>query len=215
MDIKLWFVNLILARYAKSNQSEWLTFASISHYFLYVIRRLLLRILITLWSTLWLFEHCFLQELSNLVLFADCSKELNYLFELRFVPKMQHKYFNLYEVHSINRAQKAADLIASEKSRWKSRWKNNKIELEIVGNRPSKSTTNSLFFVKYKCSNSYRVFEWAEFLLETQLVEINAYPRISTTIFYLIWILKFFEVLQNDQICEQLGKIKTTTLFSF
>ena len=94
------------------------------------------------------------------------------LFELRFVPKMQHKYFNLYEVHSINRAQKAADLIASEKSRWKSRWKNNKIELEIVGNRPSKSTTNSLFFVKYKCSNSYRVFEWAEFLLETQNVEI-------------------------------------------
>ena len=102
------------------------------------------------------------------------------LFELRFVPKMQHKYFNLYEVHSINRAQKAADLIASEKSRWKSRWKNNKIEFsgkilitltcKIVGNRPSKSTTLSLFFVKCISSNSYRVYEWAEFWLETQNV---------------------------------------------
>ena len=55
------------------------------------------------------------------------------------------------------------------------------------------------FKIKIKNSNDFSYyhlkimqFDWILSVLEA--TEINAYPRISTTIFYLIWILKFFRV---------------------
>ena len=109
------------SKICNSTQSEWSTFVSKSQYYLHtLIRRLLLRILITLWSTLWQFGHFHFMKKAVCSWFQTSlqAKVTNFLVSkslacfrayvgqtervgniwITICPKMQLKYFNLYEI---------------------------------------------------------------------------------------------------------------------